>query len=347
MTAASESDPQIPGSLRSLLPKRTRRVVLGIFMVSVAVFLLASSGQFRSIDDENLYSTTHSLTSLLPNVDVCQGANVSADFLYTRGPFGCVDLNQEQLQNTYQVGAHGKFVSKYGIGEPLAAAPFFLTGRIVANVLSDQSGGKCRGPTAIRCCKTLTSNSDAFRTNCQGDTHDMIVQTTTLSTNSLLVAITLALVIIVSLQLGAPLRGAVLIGLAFGFGSYAFAYAKTLGAEPGTAMCLIAAVMFAIEAARTGRTKALVACGVAAGAALLFRSTAVIFLPLLGVWFLAVGYRKRDLKTAVRYGALFSLGAIVSLVVLVMLNAWRYGDPLSIGSARPGRTCTGYAPAGR
>jgi hypothetical protein len=305
-------------------------------MVGVAAFLASASGQFRSIDDENLYSTTHSLTSLLPNVDVCQGANVSADYLYTRGPFGCVDPKQEQLQNSYQVGAHGKFVSKYGIGEPLAAAPFFATGRIVADVFSDESGGKCNGPTAIACCKLLTNNADAFRANCQADTHDMIVQTTTLFTNSLLTAITMILVAIVSLQLGASLRGAALIGFAFGFGSFAFAYAKTLGAEPGTAMCLIAAVMFAIEAARTGRTRALVACGVAAGAALLFRNTAVIFLPVLGVWFLAVGYRKREWRSAVRYAALFSLGAIVSLAILMMFNAWRYGDALSIGYGQTG-----------
>src|SRR4029079_15252208 len=121
--------------------------------------------------------------------------------------------------------------------------------------------GKCNGPTAIACCKLLTNNADAFRANCQGDTHDMIVQTTTLFTTSWLIAITMILVVIVSLQLGAGLRGAALIGFAFGFGSFAFAYAKTLGAEPGTAMCVILAVMFGIEASRTGRARCLVACG--------------------------------------------------------------------------------------
>ena len=156
--------------------------------------------------------------------------------------------SQAQLQNSYQKGRDGKFVSKYGIGEPLAAAPLFVAGRIVASVLFDGADGSCTGPNAIDCCRRLRGDPAAFRANCQGNTRDMIVQTTTLFTNSILTAITLALVIIVSLQLGAPLRGAVLVGLAFGFGSFAFAYAKTLGAEPGTAMCLIAAVMFAIEA---------------------------------------------------------------------------------------------------
>src|SRR5438876_5334556 len=122
------------------------------------------------------------------------------------------------------MGRDGKIVSPDGISEPPASARLCTTGRIVANVLSDGSDGSCRGPTALACCKALTDDAHQFRANCQGDTHDMIVQTTTLFTNSLLTAITLALVIIVSLQLGAPLRGAVLIGFAFGFGSFAFAY---------------------------------------------------------------------------------------------------------------------------
>jgi len=414
MTADSKGDTQVAGTLRSLLPRRTRRLLLGIFMLSLAAFLASATGQFRSIDDENLFYTAHSLTSLRPDVDVCPHSP-APDFVYTRGSHGCTDPSQAQLQNSYQKGRHGKFVSKYGIGEPIAAAPFFVTGRIVASVLSDGSDGSCRGPTAVACCRTVTNDAAAFRANCQGNTHDMIVQTTTLFTNSFLTAITLALVIIVSLQLGAPLRGAALIGLVFGFGSFAFAYAKTLSTEPGTAMCLIAAVMFAIEASRTGRTRALVACGVVAGAALffrvtgavflpvlgvwllaigyrrhdlrsavrygallslgaepgtamcliaavmfaieaartgrartlvacglaagdalLFRSTAAVFLPVLGVWFLVVGYRKRDLRTAVRYGALFSAGAVAALAVLVMFNAWRYGSALSFGYGQTG-----------
>jgi hypothetical protein len=314
-------------------------------MLSVAAFLASASGQFRSIDDENLFYTAHSLTSLRPDVDACP-RSPAPDFVYTRGSHGCTDPSLAQLQNSYEKGRHGKFVSKYGIGEPIAAAPFFVTGRIVASVLSDGSDGSCKGPTGVACCRTLTNDSAAFRANCQGDTHDMIVQTTTLFTNALLTAITLALVIVVSLQLGASLRGAVLIGFAFGFGSFAFAYAKTLGAEPGTAMCLIAAVMFAIEAARTGRTRALVACGLAAGAALLFRSTAAIFLPVLGVWFLVVGYRKRDVRTAVRYGALFSVGAVVTLAVLVMFNTWRYGSALSFGYGQTGANLHGIRARG-
>jgi hypothetical protein len=132
----------------------------------------------------------------------------------------------------------------------------------------------------------------------------------------------------VSLQLGASLRGAALIGFAFGFGSYAFAYAKTLGAEPGTAMCLIIAVMFGIEAMRTAKPSALLACGVAAGASVLFRSTSLIFLPVFGVWFL-VG--KGTVLRNVRNAALFSAGVVAAMLVFMAFNSWRYGNALTIG----------------
>jgi hypothetical protein len=331
MTTAPTADAPAPETLRALLPRRTRRLLLGILMLSLAAYLASATGQFRSSDDENLFSTAHSLVFLEPGIGKCTNPVLSPDFLYTGGPHGCIDPADKQEQQSYQKGSGGKPVSKYGIGEPLAASPFFATGRIAAAVFSDKSVGSCSGLTAIRCCQSLTGNAGKFRANCQGSTRDMIVQTTTLFTNSFLTAFALLFVIIVSLQLGASLRGAALIGFAYGFGSYAFAYAKALGAEPGTAMCLIAAVMFAIEASRTRQRPALVACGVAAGAAVLFRSTAAIFLPVLGLWFLAVTFRKAGVRNAVRDAALFSLGAFASLLALAGFNEWRYGNALSLG----------------
>jgi hypothetical protein len=328
---APQSDsPTAGNTLRVLLTRRRVRLLLGVFLLSLAVFLTTATGQFRSIDDINLYQTTHSLTSGRPNVDVCKGANQSADYLYARGPYGCVDFSQPLLQKSYRKASDGKYVSKYGIGVPIVAAPFFESGRVVAGVFADDPVGQCKGAGAIACCRGLLGNADAFRANCQGDTRDMIVQTSTLFTNSLVTAITLIIVMIVSLQLGASLRGAALIGLVFGFGSYAFAYAKTLGAEPGTAMCVILAVMFGIEAVRTGSTKAVLACGVAAGAAVWFRSTALIFLPIFGVWFLAT-FNKGGWGRALRRAALFSLGVIVMLLLLALINEWRYGTWRTFG----------------
>ena len=47
-----------------------------------------------------------------------------------------------------------------------------------------------------------------------------------------------------------------------------------------------------------------------------------------------------------RYGALFSLGAVLSLSVLVMLNAWRYGSALSFGYGQSGSNLHGIRARG-
>ena len=126
-------------TLAGLLPRRRRRIILALFLLSLSVFLASATGEFRSIDDQNLYSTTHSLTSLHPNVDVCHGIPQSADFLYSRGPYGCLDFSQPQLLKSYRHGAGKKYVSKYGIGLPIIAAPLFGVGRAASSVLSDEA----------------------------------------------------------------------------------------------------------------------------------------------------------------------------------------------------------------
>ena len=88
-----------------------------------------------------------------------------------------------------------------------------------------------------------------------------IVLTATMFTDALITAATVFMLMLVCLLLGAPPLGAVLVGLSFGLGSYAYPHALTLFTEPGTALCVIAAVFFAIRASRTGARSDLLACG--------------------------------------------------------------------------------------
>ena len=90
-----------------------------------------------------------------------------------------------------------------------------------------------------------------------------------------------------------------LVGLSYGLGSYAFPHALTLFTEPGTALCLLTAVYFAIRAARSGTRAHLLACGAWAGTALLFRVSAALFLPVIGLWLLVVAWRAQP-ATAIR-----------------------------------------------
>jgi len=188
----------------------------------------------------------------------------------------------------------GKQVGIYGLGTSIVGAPLYGVGKVVAQV----------APKAKR---------------------ERVLMTTTMFTNALITATAVFVLMLVCLLLGAPPPGAVLVGIAYGLGSYAFPHALTMFTEPGTALAVIAAAYFAIRGARGGRTADLVWCGVCAGGALWFRVSAALFLPVFGVWLLVVAYRRRaSLRNVLETGAWYTAGALVPLVLLLVLNWWRY-----------------------
>ena len=117
--------------------------------------------------------------------------------------------------------ADGRKVGIYGIGTSIVGVPPYLVGKAVAQI----------SPAAKRA---------------------QIVLTATMFTNALVVAATVFMLMLVCMLLRAPPAGAVLVGLSYGLGSYAFPHALTLFTEPGTALCVLTAVYYAIRAARGG-----------------------------------------------------------------------------------------------
>jgi len=197
----------------------------------------------------------------------------------------------------------GKQVGIYGLGTSIVGAPLYAIGKVVAQV----------APKAKR---------------------ERVVMTTTMFTDALITATAVFVLMLVCLLLGAPPPGAVLVGIAYGLGSYAFPHALTLFTEPGTALAVIAAVYFAIRAARRGRTADLVWCGVCAGGALWFRVSAALFLPVFGVLLLVAAYRRRaSLRRVIEVGAWYTAGALVPLLLLLVINWWRYKSATNFGYA--------------
>ena len=206
----------------------------------------------------------------------------------------------------------GKQAGIYGIGTSIVGAPLYGIGKVVAQA----------APKAKR---------------------ERVLMTTTMFTNALITATAVFVLMLVCLLLGAPPPGAVLIGLSYGLGSYAFPHALTLFTEPGTALAVITAVHFAIRAARRGRTADLVWCGVGAGAALWFRVSAVLFLPVFGLWLLAGAWRKREsLRRVIEVGAWYTAGALVPLVLLLVANWWRYKSATNFGYGLGSATSQSY-----
>jgi len=201
----------------------------------------------------------------------------------------------------------------YGLGTSAVGAPLYAVGKLIAEV----------SPPAKRA---------------------QVVLTATMFTDGLITATTVFMLMLLCLLLGAPPVGAVLIGASFGLGSYAYPHALTLFTEPGTALCVIAAVFFAVRAARAGSRGDLLACGACAGAALLFRVSAALFLPLIGIWLLIAAWRARDTlgrespsrrgqRLVVRFGVWFTAGAAGPLLLMLAVNWWRYGSPSNFGYA--------------
>jgi hypothetical protein len=195
---------------------------------------------------------------------------------------------------------NGARVGIYGLGTSIVSLPFYAAGQVAARVSPPEK--------RVR-----------------------VVATAMMYTNALITAATVLLLMLVCFLLGAPPPGAVLVGLAYGLGSYAYPHALTMFTEPGTAMCVIAAVLFAIRASRSGRRSDLAWCGAMAAFALLFRISAALFLPIFGVWLLVAGARARDLRQSVRFGAWFTAGAVAPLILLLAVNGWRYGNPWNFG----------------
>ena len=220
---------------------------------------------------------------------------------------GKPNINTPLLQtkefSSFGVKRHdGTFAGNYGVGNSLASVPLYGAGRLVAEFASPAQRPR-------------------------------VITTMMMFTNALITAATVFMLMMLCALLGAAPRGAVLIGLSFGLGSYAYPHALTFFSEPGTALCVLSAAYFAIRASRTGRTRHLVASGAFASTAMLFRISAVLFLPIFGVWLLVVGIRSRDVRRSFEFGAWYTAGAVAPIVALLASNAWRYGGALNFGYA--------------
>jgi MFS family permease len=201
----------------------------------------------------------------------------------------------------------GTLAGIYGVGNSIASTPLYATGKLVAQL----------SPAAKR---------------------PRVITTTMMFTNALITAATVFILMLLCALLGASTSGSILVGLSFGLGSYAYPHVLTFFSEPGTALCVLAAVYFAIRASRTDRRFDLLASGAMAGAALLFRISAALFLPFIGVWLLVAAARARDgrtrdLRRIVRFGAWFTVGTLAPIALLLASNAWRYGGALNFGYA--------------
>jgi hypothetical protein len=284
------------------VPKRTRRLFFAIAFLTLAAYLVSARGLPQTFDEQIVFDTTAALAHGKADISPA----LQKEFRPGTG------AGQVAAGLTVE-RSDGRRAGIYGLGTSVVGAPLYLVGKLVADV----------SPPSKRA---------------------QVVLTATMFTDAVITATAVFVLMLLCLLLGAPPAGAALIGVSFGLGSYAYPHALTLFTEPGTALCLIAAVLFAVRAARAGSRVDLFVCGACAGAALLFRVSAALFLPVIGLWLLVAAWRSRDAvrgdrsasgwpQRMVEFGGSFTAGAVGPLVVMLVVNWWRYGSVSNFGYA--------------
>lgn len=200
----------------------------------------------------------------------------------------------------YRVRDDGTVTAIVPIGQSLLSVPFYVGSRAVAQL--------------------LPSNQ-----------RDQFVRTGTFLTNSLMLALTAAVVALLALRFAATRRHALLLGYIYALGTYALPNAKTYFTEIGTSFFLAAACLLVAKAWERGSPRFAAYAGLAIGAGFMVRPSAGLFLPVIGLVLAGVVWRRHGWRSTLRVGAAYGFAAIAMLIVNALFNWWRFGSPFDLG----------------
>ena len=259
-----------------------RRRLLVLALVVFGLSSLLAGGHSYAIDNEVQFQTTRSLLNLRPDLEgVDQGWLVQPN-----GP--------------YRVVEDGSVVGIVPIGQSLLSVPFYLAGRLGAELVGD-------------------------------DQQDQFVRTATFFTDSLLLALTAVVVALLARELMDRETTAVLLGYVYAFGTYALGNAQTYLTEIGTSLFVALACWLAIRAWSSHRPLVALAAGSAIGMAFMVRPSAALFIPIIGLVLAVTIWGRRGFSDAAVAGAAFVAGCVVMLGINSLFAWWRFGDPLDLG----------------
>ena len=278
----------------------TRQGVRGagaLGVLAAAVYLWTAPGRIQFPDDEIVFQTA---ASLWDDGDLTI-AGISRRTGEPRerptGSFG------------WEYGRDGERYGFFGHGLSLVALPMYGLASATAAVVPSTWAHAVR--------------SDHFvfhRREARGDWTRLVVSLT----NCLVTAVTAWLLTLWVAALGFMSRTALWTGLAYAFGTAAWAYSRTFLSEPLSGLCLVGAA-YCVTRWGSGGPRWLWLGGAIAGFSLHVHALNLVFAPCLLGYALAVGgWRRRGVIGA---GLAFALGA-----GLLLLGQWlRFGDPLETG----------------
>lgn len=219
----------------------------------------------------------------------------------SRGHWYIDGTDPNKFVTAYRLGRGNHVVTYTALGSSLAGFPLYVVGTVLARSVPDV-------------------NADNTRRVVVG------------WTNSFVEAAAVAMVFLIASLLGARRRWAVVLALAYGIGTMAWAYAKTpLLSEPLATLLTLCTVYFAIKAGLERAYRPLLFAGGFAALSMVARPNTVLFAPVVGGYLLAVFFRHGGARDALRAGVAFAAGAAGPGLSFLASNWLRYGSPFDWG----------------
>ncbi len=266
----------------------SRRTTLALFLAFLGFYLLTASGHLYAVDEETLFRITEGIVE--------------------RRSVALPDNAWGMVGNRATPG--GPLYAQYTPGQPVAALPLYLLGRLLTPRFPAADAGY-----VLRFCVSLLG---AFVT-----------------------AATVALLYNLARQLGYGGRAALALAATYGLATGAWPHGRTFFAEPLTALCLLAAFYALRVGTATGRNGWLVGAGLATIAACIVKPHAAIAVPILALYLLARVALAPEQRRAGRYalpfaaisraGFAWGLGLGLGALPFAWYNAQVYGNPLRTG----------------
>jgi len=200
----------------------------------------------------------------------------------------------------YRERPDGSYAGQYGIAQSVLAVPLYVLGSGLARLAPPEQ-------------------------------RDFVVRTTTFMANSLVTPAIAVVVLLSVFELTRRWRLSVLVALSYALCTYAWPHAKTFASEPGTSLCVIASVYLAFRYRATGRLVLLGASASVAVLAVMFRVSALVFVPLVGMFLIWAVVQREGVRRIPAAAAVAACWVAPMILVLGLVTWWRFGDPLASG----------------
>jgi hypothetical protein len=163
-------------------------------------------------------------------------------------------------------------------------------------------------------------------------------------------AVTVLLVWLISIRVGATKEAACLVTLAYTFASPSWAYGSTLFPHAVTTLFVLLAVFLAMTPGETDRCGSkrcdwlqAGASGLAIGWAAISTYTVALLLPAVGAFILATTWLHASRKRAFRQGLCYVAGAALPIAAAMVYHARCFGSPFATGYSFQGRSALDHS----